>query len=104
VLVLQFVCTRVGCRLSCVVIYAVATHLFFLSSYHILPAENDSDKFEIFDSLYLTFSRIADADSGRPKQPDFQLLLLLGQIIWRQTDRALTEKVGQGLIAFGLSS
>lgn len=76
-----YVCERVGCRLSCVVIYAVATHLFFLSSYHILPAENYSDKFEIFDSLRLTISRFADTDSNRPKQPNFRLLLLLGNII-----------------------
>jgi len=60
-----YVCTRVGCRLSCVVSYAVAKHLFFLSSYHILTAENDWDKFEIFDSQHLTFSRIADTDSDR---------------------------------------
>jgi len=99
-----YVCTRVCCRLSCFVIYAVATHLFFLSSCHILPAENDLDKFVIFDSLGLTFSRVADADSDRPKPVDFQLLLLLGQVVWRQADRALTKKFGWGLIAFGLSS
>lgn len=75
-----YVCTRtrVACRLSCFVIYAVARHLFFLSSFRILPAENDSDKFVIFDSLHLTFSRVADADSDRLKQADFHFLLLLG--------------------------
>jgi hypothetical protein len=50
-----YVCTRVGCRLSSVVIYNVATHLLFLSSYYILPAENDSDKFVIFDVCTLLF-------------------------------------------------
>jgi hypothetical protein len=58
-----YVRTRVGCRLSCVVIYAVAMHLLFFSSYHILPTENDSDKFVIFDNLLLTFPRVADIDS-----------------------------------------
>ena len=32
VCIAAYVCERVGCRLSCVAIYAVATHLFFLSS------------------------------------------------------------------------
>ena len=57
-----YVCTRFGCRFSRVVIYAVVTHSLFLSSYYTLAAENDSDKFVIFDSLRPTFSRLADID------------------------------------------
>ena len=54
--------------------------------------------------MRLTFSRVADIDSDRPKPPDYQLLLLFGKIIWRQTGRILTERVGWGIIAFDFSS
>lgn len=56
------------------------------------------------ESRFRAYEQLPDADSDRPKQPDFQLLLLLGKRIWRHTDRALTEKVDRSLIAFGLSS
>jgi hypothetical protein len=75
-------CVRVSCRLSCIVIYADATYLFFLSSYRILAAEYNSYKFVILDCMRLAFSRVAATDSVRLKQPDFQHLLLLGKIIW----------------------
>jgi hypothetical protein len=69
-----YVCTRFGCRFSWAVIYAVVRHSLFLSSYYTLPAENDSDKFVIFDSLRPTFSRVADIDSDRLKTTWFSAL------------------------------